>query len=119
MSLVFRVLLRSIVTGLLMVRTTAYGAVNDIFGAENLALDILKGVADMLIALAIMLFFWGLVKFIAHASDSKEHEEGKRFIVWGLVSLLVVFSLWALVGLILSGLGITGGNIPYINSDGS
>ena len=96
----------------------AYAQAGDIFSLEGTALSLLSRLGAMLVALAIMLFFWGLVKFIANSSDAKEHEEGKKFIFWGLISLFVIFSLWAIVGVVLGDFGITpGGEIPYIRDN--
>lgn len=98
---------------------TAYAATADIFTLENAVLPLLSKLAGLLIVLAIMLFFWGLVRFISNASDAKAHEEGKKLILWGLISLLVIFSLWAIVGVILSDLGIVSPTVNYVTVDGT
>ncbi len=60
----------------------------------------------ILVGFAIVAFFWGIVKFIAHADDERAIAEGKLFIVWGLVGLFVLVSFWALVGYIQETIGV-------------
>lgn len=63
----------------------------------------------IMIGLAIVVFFWGIVKFIGHAGDERAREEGKQLIIWGLIALFVMVSLWAIVGFIQESLIPAGG----------
>lgn len=64
----------------------------------------LVGIAlPIVVALALLAFFWGLVKFIF--SDKKE--EGKSIMIWGIVALFVMVAVWGLVRFVGSALGIT------------
>lgn len=54
----------------------------------------------IIIGLAVVVFFWGIVKFIGHAGDERAREEGKQLIIWGLIAIFVMVSLWAIVGFI-------------------
>lgn len=96
-------------------------ASGDVFGLALTLYDILVRIGQFFWVLAVMLFIWGVVKFIAHAGDTKEHQDGKRFIVWGIICFVVLLSLWGIVDLILFGtFGITpGGTIPYIDKSNS
>lgn len=73
-------------------------------------LDDLIYMADMLIPLligcAVIMFFWGLIKFIAHADDEKAVAEGKQFMLWGMIGLFVVVALWSIVGFVQRELGL-------------
>ncbi len=58
---------------------------------------------------ALLAFFWGLAKFIFRVGgDENAVEEGKRIMLWGIVALFVMLSIWGLVSFIRSGLGIPG-----------
>ena len=48
-------------------------------------------------AIALLVFFWGLVKFIMKAGDEKAVAEGRRLMLWGIVALFVMVSVWGLV----------------------
>ena len=53
----------------------------------------LKQISLLLFALATLTFFWGMIKFIW----SGDKEEGKTIMVWGILALFVMFSVWAIV----------------------
>ena len=57
-------------------------------------------------ALSLVVFMWGLSKFILSAGDEKEHIEGRRYILWGIVALFVMSSAWGLVALLTQTFGV-------------
>lgn len=64
-------------------------------------------IIPLLLGLAVLVFMWGIVKFIAHADDEKTHEEGKQLMVYGMIGLFVIVSLWGIVGFLHESLGLT------------
>lgn len=98
-----------------------FAQVNNIFDAGVLIYNILEKLGYFFWILALLVLFWGLVKFIYNAADTKEHETGKHLIIWGLVSFLVLISLWAIVRfLLVDTLGFTPDTpVCYITSDGN
>lgn len=67
-------------------------------------------VVPVIFALAFAVFVWGVVKhFFIHGGEENSREEGRTFILWGLVGLLVLFSVWGLVNILLSTLGLKPG----------
>jgi len=77
----------------------------------DLALPIVVGIA-------LLGFFWGLVKFIFAAGDEVDAEKGKSLMIWSVVALFVMVSVWGLVRFIGSALNIeqgeNSGNIPTV-----
>jgi NADH:ubiquinone oxidoreductase subunit 6 (subunit J) len=67
---------------------------------------VFKRFIPILLSLAVLVFFWGLVKFINHADDEKELEDGKQLMIWGMISLFVMIALWSIIGWIQSNLGL-------------
>ena len=60
------------------------------------------------VSLAFFFFFWNLFKFIkAGDADSKEEAQGKM--VWSLVAIIVIVSLWGIIAFVRSVLGIEQG----------
>ena len=57
------------------------------------------------VALALIYFIWGLMKFIL-AADSEAREEGKKGMWLGIVALFVIVSIWGIVAFISRTLGI-------------
>jgi hypothetical protein len=63
----------------------------------------------IVVALALLAFFWGLMKFIFSGAEGKE--EGRNLMIWGIVALFVMTSVWGLVKFIGDAIGIQpGGN---------
>jgi hypothetical protein len=50
----------------------------------------------VVVAIALVVFFWGLVKFIYTTSEAGK-SEGKNFMIWGIIALFVMISVWGLV----------------------
>jgi|SRR3989344_1077214 len=73
----------------------------------NLALPII-------VAIALLAFFWGLVKFIFNAKEEDARKEGKQLMIWGLVGLFVMVSVWGLVRFIGNALDIQQGNTVIV-----
>ncbi len=48
-------------------------------------------------ALALLVFFWGIVKYIASAGDADKAKEGKSIMIYGVIALFVLFSVFGLV----------------------
>jgi hypothetical protein len=74
--------------------------------------DIIQTLTKIAAALALLAFFWGLVKFISRAGDEKAIEEGRRLMIWGIVALFVMVSVWGLVLFLQQQLGIHAG-LPF------
>ncbi len=50
----------------------------------------------VLIALGVLGFMWGIVLYLF----GKNKEEGKTFMLWGIIALFVMTSVWGLVGIL-------------------
>ena len=59
------------------------------------------GIIDSLIplvaALTLLVFFFGLAKFIKNSGDTKNHAEGKNLMIWGLIGLFVMISVFGIL----------------------
>ncbi len=63
----------------------------------------------VVVAIALLVFFWGLVKFIFAQGDETAKADAKKIMLWGLIALFVIISVWGLVRFIQSSLGLTVG----------
>jgi len=68
--------------------------------------DILNRIIPLLIAAAVIVFFWGLIKYIRE--PGKGHAEGKKIMIAGLLDLFVMVSFWGLIRLMQNTLGVNG-----------
>ena len=64
-------------------------------------------IVPVIFALAFLVFIYGVVKyFFIHGGDEAKRAEGRQFMLWGILGLVVLFSIWGFVNLLLSTLGI-------------
>ena len=65
-------------------------------------------VVPLIAAFAFFAFVYGIFKyfFINNKGDETKMKEGKEFAFWGILGLVVLFSVWGFVNLLLSTLGI-------------
>ena len=62
----------------------------------------------VLIGLALVVFVWGLVVFIAKADNEQERDAGKQKMVWGIIGLFVLVSIWGIILLLQNIVGVEG-----------
>lgn len=53
-------------------------------------------VIPILISLGVLGFMWGIVLYLF----GKNKDEGKTFMLWGIIALFVMTSVWGLVGIL-------------------
>jgi len=64
----------------------------------NMLLGLGDVIVPMLIGLALVSFFMGLVRYIYAAGGSATaHEYGRTLMLWGLIGLFVMVSIWGIV----------------------
>jgi len=73
--------------------------------AAQLAAFVSGPLTTLLIAAAVLMFIWGVLKSFVFG-DSASHEEGRKFMVWAVIAFVVIFSLWGIVRLLGTSLGI-------------
>jgi hypothetical protein len=66
----------------------------------------------VVLALALLVFLKGLASFIAKSGDAKSHAEGKNLMIWGLVGLFVMVSVFGIVRLLRDDFGFRNPNNP-------
>ena len=95
---------------------TAQAAFVTINNIINQVGTIISRLIPITFALGILFFIYGLAKFIFSAGDPEAHESGRNVMIWGLVALFVMASMYGIIQLATQTLGIQpGGNIPIPN----
>ncbi len=70
--------------------------------ADNITNNILTSVSTLLMTAAFVVFFYGVVMFIwgrATGKDGNDLKKGKEFMMWGLIALFVMVSVWGIIKL--------------------
>ena len=64
-------------------------------------------IVPIIFALVFLVFIWGVLNyFIFNGADEGKRAEGRQFALWGILGMVIFFSVWGLVNLLLSTLGI-------------
>lgn len=60
----------------------------------------------LLFAAGFFLFMWGLVVFLWNLEEGAAQNEGKQHMLWGIVGMLIMVSVYGIVGLLENTFGI-------------
>lgn len=63
-------------------------------------IDIGNTVIEILIAFAVLWIIWNIIMFIVHADAPEERSIKGKAIIWGIVGLAIIMSIWGLVALL-------------------
>jgi len=88
-------------------------------GLRELILEIgslIRLLIPIVVALALLYFFWGLAKFVLASGNEVDKQKGKDIMLWGIVAIFVMVSVWGIILLLQETLGIYGGSAPLIDN---
>ena len=72
---------------------TLFGILSTIAGLINLATPIV-------VALALLYFFWGLAQYILSQGNEDKKGKGRDIMIWGLIALFVMVSVWGIINVV-------------------
>ncbi|MDO8482127.1 MAG: hypothetical protein Q7S75_03535 [bacterium] len=91
-----------------------------LFNTLNIFTSLLNGLMVLFITLAIVVFFWGLIKYIFNRNGGeKEGAEGATLMIWGIIALFVMLSIWGIIGLLRTTFGVTANTGPIPQPPGT
>lgn len=61
-------------------------------------IGILNQLVFVLAALAVVVFLWGMVKYVRNSAQGSKRQD-KKPILWSLITLFVLFSVWGILRL--------------------
>jgi hypothetical protein len=101
-----------------MPTSTSCSAIQLSKGIENIfsffSCLIIKSIIPLLFALAMAAFIWGIIQYFLNPDNEENRKKGKDYMIWGLISLFVMVSVWGLVAVISNTFGI-GVLIPQLS----
>lgn len=71
-----------------------------------------KTVVPLLITIALVMFFIGVIRFIANANDPAKRKEGREAMLWGIVALFVMLSIFGILSVLTNTFGLTTFALP-------
>jgi len=73
-----------------------------------------RAVVPFIFALAIAMFLWGVVQFVINNDEEAKKAKGKQFMIWGIIALTVMVSVWSLVAILGNTFGINTFFLPQL-----
>lgn len=80
-------------------------------GNVNSLINFLKGALNtatiLILAAAVVFFMWGVFQFVAAAGDEEARQTGRNHIIYGIIGIAVMVSIWGLVNFLTGSAGLT------------
>ena len=73
----------------------AQGKITTFEGLVNKFISIIKYVVPLIFAIALVAFLWGVFQYFFSGAEKKE--EAKDFLLYGIIGLFIMVSVWGLV----------------------
>jgi peptidoglycan biosynthesis protein MviN/MurJ (putative lipid II flippase) len=70
--------------------------------------NLLTAALPVLIALALLFFFWALAMFLMNSGDEAARATARQQMIWGIIVLFILVSVWGLVNLLANTFDVTG-----------
>jgi hypothetical protein len=61
---------------------------------------IINALMPFIVALAVLFFMWGVFQFIKSAGNEDERNEGRNRMIYGIIGIFVMVSVWGFVNLL-------------------
>lgn len=93
---------------------TLFGILDVVAGLINLATPIV-------VALALLYFFWGLAQYILNAGNEEKKKQGRDIMIWGILALFIMVSVWGIINVIRDTFNLDDNriNVPEVDISGS
>lgn len=54
----------------------------------------------LLLAIAVVIFIYGIIEMMAGAANDKKREDGRRHLMWGIIGLFIMLGVWGIISII-------------------
>lgn len=65
----------------------------------NNIIEVLDSLAFLILAIAVLIFLYGLVSYITNSGDESKRKESVQYIIYGILGIFVMVAMWGLVSL--------------------
>jgi hypothetical protein len=63
----------------------------------NLFIGLGKDLIPLLAVIAFLIFILGVARFIRASASDKDFDEKKKFLIWGVVGMFVLVTVWGII----------------------
>lgn len=69
-------------------------------------IGLIQLIVPLLIAIALVVFFWGIIKYLFAAGSEERKTSGRETMLWGIIALFLMVAVWGILKLIANTFGI-------------
>ena len=69
---------------------------------------VINPILVLLFAAALMYFLYGLFEFLSNTGSEEKRTIGKEHMLWGIIGMFIMMSVFAIMQIIMNTLGVTG-----------
>jgi uncharacterized membrane protein YuzA (DUF378 family) len=97
-------------------------AISDLNGIIGFVQSLLNAAMPLLIGIAVVWLIYNIVRYVV-AGDDTAKEQAKQRVVYGVVGLFIIVSIWGLVTILVNTFGLTNTvrsapNVPVVPTGG-
>ncbi|MDO8619852.1 MAG: hypothetical protein Q7R64_00690 [bacterium] len=78
------------------------GQITTFGGLLNQINSLLNAIVPVLVGLGVFVIIYGVFGYIQHSADEEKRDEAKKFIVWGVVGVFIMVSIWGFVNILIN-----------------
>ena len=101
----------SLVPSLALAQTVS-GQINRIDDVFTIVQQFITRATPFLIGLAVFVIIFGVFKYILNAGDEEEVKKARWYILWGVVGVFVMISIWGLVNILYDTFQLNNNTLP-------
>jgi len=81
--------------------------------------DLINQATPIVVALALLAFFWGLVTYIFQSGDAEKRKKGLSIMIWGIIALFIMLSVFGIINALQDTLDVGSGTVttPQIDPE--
>ena len=91
-----------ILAAVLLSPVLVWAQITDFKSLVNKIIDNINYLVVLVIGLAVFVFIWGIFKYFVAGADEKKVEEAKNVLLFGLLGIFIMFSIWGLVNIVIN-----------------
>jgi len=80
----------------------------------KISTEILNPLIALMFAVALLVFVWGVARYIWSPNDESLRESGRKSMLWGIVGMVIMVSVFGIMRFIISSIGADPALLNYV-----
>ena len=84
---------------------TQAGDIQTVTGFINRLQGVINVVITFLIGIGVLVIIYGILGYIMSAGNEEKRGEAKQYIIWGIIGVFIMLSIWGLINILINSFG--------------